>query len=38
MSAHEDVERRALENEIAILRHEWLEAEQIAGIAERLTD
>jgi hypothetical protein len=36
MCTQEQVERRALENELALLRSEWQEAEEIAGIAETL--
>ena len=33
---HEDVERRALEGELAELERAWREAEEIAGIADQL--
>jgi hypothetical protein len=36
MCTQEHVERRALENELALLRNEWQEAEEIAGIAATL--
>ncbi|NUQ20610.1 MAG: hypothetical protein HOQ09_06580 [Gemmatimonadaceae bacterium] len=36
MSAHEESERRALEGELATLRTEWEEAEEIAAIADDL--
>jgi hypothetical protein len=36
MAAHEEVERRALEGELAALEREWREAERIAAIADRL--
>ncbi|NUS95948.1 MAG: hypothetical protein HOQ11_00915, partial [Gemmatimonadaceae bacterium] len=36
MSAHEETERRALEGELATLRTEWEEAEEIAAIADDL--
>ena len=36
MAAHEDTERRALEGELALLEEAWREAEEIAGIADRL--
>lgn len=36
MAVHEDVERRALEGELAALERAWQEAEQIAGIADQL--
>lgn len=37
MATREHTERRALENELALLRAEWQEAEEIATIASRLT-
>lgn len=37
MALHEDSERAALEGELAELTRAWQEAEQIAGIADRLT-
>lgn len=37
MAAHEDVERRALEGELAALEAEWKTAEEIAAIADALT-
>jgi hypothetical protein len=37
MAAHEDVERRALEGELAALEAEWRAAEEIAAIADTLT-
>jgi hypothetical protein len=36
MSAHEESERRAFEGELALLEEAWREAEEIAGIADRL--
>ncbi|HSG82242.1 MAG TPA: hypothetical protein VLC48_08335 [Gemmatimonadota bacterium] len=36
MAAHEDSERRAFEGELALLEEAWREAEEIAGIADRL--
>jgi hypothetical protein len=36
MATREHSERRALENEIALLRNEWLEAEEIAALAAQL--
>jgi hypothetical protein len=36
MMAHEDVERRALQGELAVLETAWREAEEIAGIADDL--
>ena len=36
MSTHEDVERRALDNELTLLHREWREAEEIAGIVVQL--
>ena len=36
MAVHEDVERRALEGELAVLERAWREAEEIAGIADQL--
>jgi hypothetical protein len=36
MAVHEDVERRALEGELAELERAWQEAEEIAGIADQL--
>jgi hypothetical protein len=36
MAAHEEAERRALEGELALLEDAWREAEEIAGIADRL--
>ena len=36
MAANEDVERRALEGELAELEAAWREAEEIAAIADRL--
>jgi hypothetical protein len=36
MSAHEETERRAFEGELALLEEAWREAEEIAGIADRL--
>ena len=36
MAVHEDVERRALEGELAELERAWREAEEIAGIADQL--
>ncbi len=36
MALHEDVERRALEGELAELRSEWALAEEIAGIADNM--
>jgi len=37
MAAHEDVERRALEGELAALEAAWKEAEEVAAIADSLT-
>lgn len=34
MAAHEEIERRALEGELATLEDEWREAEEIAAIAD----
>jgi hypothetical protein len=36
MAAHEDIERRAMEGELAILEEAWRQAEEIAGIADNL--
>lgn len=36
MALHEETERRALEGELAALEDRWREAEEIAGIADRL--
>jgi hypothetical protein len=36
MALHEEVERRALEGELAILQSAWREAEEIAALADRL--
>lgn len=36
MAVHEETERRALEGELAALEAAWREAEEIAGIADRL--
>lgn len=36
MAVNEDAERAALEGELALLELEWKEAEEIAGIADRL--
>ena len=36
LAAREHSERRALENEIALLKYEWQEAEEIAAIAAQL--
>lgn len=36
IASHEETERRALEDEIVMLRHEWREAEEIASTASRL--
>jgi hypothetical protein len=36
MALHEESERRALEGELALLESAWREAEEIAGIADRL--
>jgi hypothetical protein len=36
MAAHEDIERRAMEGELAILEAAWRQAEEIAGIADNL--
>jgi hypothetical protein len=38
MALHDEQERRALEGELAELEAAWREAEQIAGIADRLPD
>jgi hypothetical protein len=37
MAAHEELERRALEGELAMLEAAWREAEEIAAIADTLT-
>lgn len=37
MAAHEDLERRALDGELAALEASWKEAEEIAAIADSLT-
>lgn len=37
MAAHEELERRALEGELATLEEAWREAEEIAAIADTLT-
>lgn len=37
MALHEDVERRALQGELAELEQRWREAEEIAAIADELT-
>lgn len=37
MAANEDVERRAMEGELALLEEAWRQAEEIAGIADDLT-
>jgi len=37
MAAHEELERRALEGELALLENAWKEAEAIAAIADSLT-
>ena len=36
MALHEETERRALEGELSLLEAAWREAEEIAGIADRL--
>jgi hypothetical protein len=36
MAAHEDIERRAMEGELAILEAAWKQAEEIASIADNL--
>jgi hypothetical protein len=36
MAAHEDVERRAMEGELAILEAAWRQAEEIAAISDNL--
>ncbi|MEP6691246.1 MAG: hypothetical protein ABJD07_08810 [Gemmatimonadaceae bacterium] len=36
MAAHDEVERRAMEGELASLEREWRDAEEIAGIADDL--
>jgi hypothetical protein len=36
MAAHEESERRAFEGELALLEEAWVEAEEIAAIADRL--
>ena len=38
MALHEETERRALEGELAALEEMWRQAEEIAGIADRLPD
>lgn len=37
MAVHEDLERRALEGELAVLESAWKEAEEVAAIADDLT-
>lgn len=37
MAAHEDIERRALEGELAALEASWKEADEVAAIADTLT-
>ncbi len=37
MASHEDIERRALEGELAALEASWKEAEEVAAIADSLT-
>lgn len=37
MATHEDIERRALEGELAALEASWREAEEVAAIADALT-
>jgi hypothetical protein len=36
MAAHEDMERRALEGELALLEQAWKEAEEVAAIADNM--
>jgi len=36
MAAHEDIERRAMEGELAILERAWKEAEEIAAISDSM--
>jgi hypothetical protein len=38
LALHEETERRAMEGELASLEAMWREAEEIAGIADRLPD
>jgi hypothetical protein len=38
MAAHEDIERRAMEGELAILEQAWKEAEEIAAISDSLLE
>jgi hypothetical protein len=37
MAAHDEIERRALEGELAALETAWREAEEVAAIADQLT-
>ena len=36
MVAHEDTEQRVMEGELKLLERQWREAEEVAGIADRL--
>jgi hypothetical protein len=36
MALHEEAERRAIQGELALLEAAWREAEEIAGIADKL--
>jgi hypothetical protein len=36
MAAHEDIERRAMEGELAILEDAWRQAEEIAAISDSM--
>jgi hypothetical protein len=38
MAANEDAERRALRGELWSLERAWREAEEVAGIADRMFD
>ena len=37
MAAHEEIERRALQGELAALEEAWKSAEEVAAIADSLT-
>ena len=36
MAAHEDIERRAMEGELALLEQAWRQAEEIAAISDSM--
>lgn len=36
MAVHDQRERRFLEGELALLEHEWHEAEELAGIVDQI--